>query len=276
MGRGRTSSRGAQGTSGSIVFPAAGLETNSHFNAPKQYWDLYDPAEIKLPETDFSQERSGNCLHNGQKFPLNLPNQYNKYHQAREMRRGYYANISYMDAQVGKVLDELDRLQLRDNTIIVLWSDHGFHLGENSLWAKTSNFELDARVPMIISTPQFNRKQSTESLVELLDIYPTLTDLCRLPSPDNLEGKSLVPILKHPQAKVKTSRINATLPARLSSSWANPEAMGYSIRTSRYRYTEWRDFRTLMSLLRNFMTITRIPAKQIMSLTTRRQAFENS
>ena len=85
------------------------------------------------------------------------------------MRRGYYANISYMDAQVGKVLDELDRLQLRDNTIIVLWSDHGFHLGEkNSLWAKTSNFELDARVPMIISTPQFNRKQSTESLVELL------------------------------------------------------------------------------------------------------------
>ena len=215
----------------------------------------------------------------GRKFSAhtkNLPNQYPTDHQAREMRRGYYANISYMDAQVGKVLDELDRLQLRDNTIIVLWSDHGFHLGENSLWAKTSNFELDARVPMIISTPQFNRKQSTESLVELLDIYPTLTDLCRLPSPDNLEGKSLVPILKHPQAKVKPVALTQhcrpayLLMGKTPKPWGIPSVLQDIAIPSGEISVLW------MSLLRNFMTITRIPAKQIMSLTTRRQAFENS
>ena len=231
-------------------FLAVGFwKPHSHFNAPKKYWDLYDPAEIKLPENRLPPKNVPEiALHNGQEILRsykNLPKQYPTDHQAREMRRGYYANISYMDAQVGKVLDELDRLQLRDNTIIVLWSDHGFHLGENSLWAKTSNFELDARVPMIISTPQFNRKQSTESLVELLDIYPTLTDLCRLPSPDNLEGKSLVPILKHPQAKVKPVALTQHCRPAYPPHGQNPKAMGYSIRTSRYRYTEWRDFRTL-------------------------------
>ena len=160
------------------------------------------------------------------------------------MRRGYYANISYMDNQVGKVLSELDRLDLRKNTIIVLWSDHGFHLGEKGLWAKTSNFELDARVPLIISTPQHNQSQRTNSLVELLDIYPTLADLCNLQSPTNLEGRSLVAILKNPRTTVKDIALTQHCRPAYPVNGSDPEAIGYSIRTDRYRYTEWRNYRS--------------------------------
>ena len=149
-----------------------------------------------------------------------------------------------MDAQVGKVLEELDRLNLRNNTIVVLWSDHGFHLGENGLWAKTSNFELDARVPMIISTPVFNQPQRTNSLVELLDIYPTLAELCHLQAPDNLEGKSLVPILKNPRTTLKRQALTQHCRPAYPRYGEDPKAMGYSIRTNRFRYTEWRDFQT--------------------------------
>ncbi|MEC9096907.1 MAG: sulfatase/phosphatase domain-containing protein, partial [Planctomycetota bacterium] len=137
-----------------------------------------------------------------------------------------------------------DRLKLRDNTIIVLWSDHGFHLGENGLWAKTSNFELDARVPVIISTPEFNQSQRTDSLVELLDLYPTLTDLCELQAPAALEGKSLVPILRNPKHIVKQQALTQHCRPAYPPQGEEPEAMGYSIRTNRYRYTEWRDFKT--------------------------------
>lgn len=228
-------------------FLAVGFwKPHAHFNAPKKYWDLYDPTDIKLP---INRKHPVNvpeiALHNGQEILRSYkdtPNAYPTNHQAREMRRGYYANISYMDAQVGKVLDELDRLKLRDNTIIVLWSDHGFHLGENGLWAKTSNFELDARVPVIISTPEFNAPQRTDSLVELLDIYPTLTDLCRLQGPENLEGKSLVPILRNPKVSVKHQALTQHCRPAYPPRGEDPEAMGYSIRTDRYRYTEWRDF----------------------------------
>ena len=230
-------------------FLAVGFwKPHSHFNAPKKYWDLYDPGEIKLP---VNRENPKNvpeiALHNGQEILRSykdFPHQYPTDHQAREMRRGYYANISYMDAQVGKVLEELDRLNLRNNTIVVLWSDHGFHLGENGLWAKTSNFELDARVPMIISTPVFNQPQRTNSLVELLDIYPTLAELCHLQAPDNLEGKSLVPILKNPRTTLKRQALTQHCRPAYPRYGEDPKAMGYSIRTNRFRYTEWRDFQT--------------------------------
>jgi iduronate 2-sulfatase len=230
-------------------FLAVGFwKPHSHFNAPKKYWDLYDPAEIKLPENRTPPENAPEiALHNGQEILRSYkdtPTKYPTDDQAREMRRGYYANISYMDAQVGKVLDELDRLKLRENTIVVLWSDHGFHLGENSLWAKTSNFELDARVPVIISTPQYNQSQRSQSLIELLDIYPTLTDLCNLDAPDNLAGKSLVPILKNSKAKVKHAALTQHCRPAYPRHGEDPEAMGYSIRTGRYRYTEWREFQT--------------------------------
>jgi iduronate 2-sulfatase len=149
-----------------------------------------------------------------------------------------------VDAQVGKVLDELDRLGMADNTIIVFWSDHGFHLGEHGLWAKTSNFELDARVPLIIATPQGQGGQRTSALVELLDLYPTLADLCELAAPGNLEGTSLRTLLEDPKATVKPAAFTWHPRPAYPPDGKPPEAMGYSLRTDRYRYTEWRNHQT--------------------------------
>lgn len=164
----------------------------------------------------------------------------------REIRHGYLANISYFDAQLGKVLDELDRLQLTDSTVIVFWADHGYHLGEQTLWAKTSNFELDARVPMLISAPGMLNGSRTEALAELLDLYPTLVDLCGLPAANGVEGKSLVPVLKNPQTSVKEFALTQhPRPAYYDRDLPpNPETMGYSLRTDRFRYAEWRDWKT--------------------------------
>jgi iduronate 2-sulfatase len=209
---------------------------------------MYDAANIQLPTNQTPPtDVPAIALHDSREILrayANTPNRYPTEIQSREMRRGYYANISYMDKQVGKVLDELDRLDLRKNTIIVLWSDHGFHLGEKGLWAKTSNFELDARVPLIISTPQYNQSQRTHSLVELLDIYPTLADLCNLQSPPDLAGRSLVSILRNPRSTVKDVALTQHCRPAYPTNGSDPEAIGYSIRTDRYRYTEWRDYRS--------------------------------
>ena len=158
-----------------------------------------------------------------------------------EIRHGYLAAISYFDAQVGRVLGELDRLGLRDNTIVVFWSDHGYHLGEHTLWAKTSNFELDAHVPLIISAPAMKQPgQSTETLAELLDMYPTLAEMCGLPAPTGVEGKSLVPALDDPKSTVEPAAF--TQHPRPAYFNGKPDVMGRSVRTERYRYTEWREF----------------------------------
>ena len=175
---------------------------HAHFSAPKKYWDLYDPTDIKLP---INRKHPVNvpeiALHNGQEILRSYkeaPNGYPTHHQAREMRRGYYANISYMDAQVGKVLDELDRLKLRDNTIIVLWSDHGFHLGEKQHWAKRTLWEESTRVPLLFAGPGIKPGTACAEPARLLDIYPTLVEMCRLPKNTPLEGISLVPQLNDP------------------------------------------------------------------------------
>jgi iduronate 2-sulfatase len=156
------------------------------------------------------------------------------------LRHGYYAAISCVDAQIGKVLDELDRLDLSKNTIVVLWSDHGYHLGEHALWAKTSNFELDARVPLVIATPQHVGGHHTLALVELLDLYPTLADLCRLKVPAELAGKSVRPVLENPTATVKAAAVTQHPRPAYYGDEEPLEAMGYSLRGDRYRYTEWR------------------------------------
>jgi iduronate 2-sulfatase len=210
------------------------------FNAPKKYWDLYDRSEVELPPNP--------------EPPIGVPpialQDYkvdSKEHltddDVRELRHGHYAAITYLDVQVGKVLNELDRLGLRDKTIIVFWSDHGLHLGEHGLWSKTTCFELDARVPLIIATPNHKGGQRTDSLVELLDVYPTLADLCRLPAPAGLEGVSLRPVLENPIASVKSAAISQH-PRPPYCRRADPKVMGYSIRTDRYRYNQWRDFQT--------------------------------
>jgi len=160
-----------------------------------------------------------------------------------EIRHGYLAAITYLNAQVSRVLAELDAMGLRENTIIVFWSDHGYHLGEQTLWAKTSNFELDARVPIIIATPEIKQPGvATDAPVELLDLYPTLTELCGLPKSEGVEGTSLAAMLRDPNASEKAAAY--TQHPRPAYFQGVPEVMGCSVRTARHRYTEWRDFKT--------------------------------
>lgn len=226
-------------------FLAVGFwKPHSPFNAPKKYWDLYDRSKLSPPANpEWPQDAPRIAWHNSREILGRPPKNRELSPEAvMEIRHGYLAAISYMDAQIGRVLSELKRLDLADNTIVVFWSDHGYHLGEHTLWAKTSNFELDARVPLIISTPDMNQPgQKTDSLAELLDMYPTLAELCDLPRPTT-EGTSLVPVLKDPTASVQQAAYTQhPRPAYYNN---HPEVMGRSVRTSRYRYTEWRDFKT--------------------------------
>ena len=222
-------------------FLAVGFEKpHLPFVAPKKYFDLYPPAgEIKLPPdmrapkgappiamTNWAELRPYTGI--PKKGPL--PEQ-----QAKEMIRAYYASVSYMDAQVGRLLDELDRQKLRDNTIVILWGDHGYQLGEQGLWCKHTNFENSTRVPLIISTPSQKSRGVTDALVELVDVYPTLCALANLSPPKGLEGDSLAPLLDDPQKPIKSAAFSQ-YPRR-----ENDAVMGYSIRTDRFRYTEWQE-----------------------------------
>jgi iduronate 2-sulfatase len=209
------------------------------FNAPKRYWDLYDHDQIDLPPNpDPPVDVPPLALQN---YRIDSKETLTD-DDVRELRHGHYAAISYLDAQIGKVLDELDRLRLRENTIVVFWSDHGLHVGEHGLWGKTTNFELDARAPLIIADPRHpsTAGRETRSLVELLDLYPTLMDLCRLPAPHRLEGVSLKPLLEDPSTTVKTAAFTQHPRPPYRVKGEPPETMGYSMRTDRYRYTEWR------------------------------------
>jgi arylsulfatase A-like enzyme len=155
----------------------------------------------------------------------------------REVLQAYYASISFMDAQVGHVVDALDRLGLADNTIIVFTSDHGYHMGEHGLWQKMSLFEESARVPLLIVAPGVSKQATVaKTPVGLIDLYPTLTELCRVPAPDNLQGQSLVPMLK--DASV-TGRGWALSQVTRGGTARVPRFFGYSLRTPQWRYTEW-------------------------------------
>lgn len=213
------------------------------FNPPEKYWKLYDQSPITAPKNPTPPKNVPQvALHNGREL-LGTKGRTLTTNEVIELRKGYLAGISYLDAQIGKVIDELDRLELGDNTIIVFWSDHGFHLGEHGLWCKTSNFENDAHVPLMISVPKMKQVgTSSKALVELLDLYPTLVELCNLPDPGPLEGKSLVPLLNDPTQKGKPAAY--TQHPRPAYYKGSPQLMGVSVRTPRYRYTEWRDFKT--------------------------------
>jgi iduronate 2-sulfatase len=230
-------------------FLAVGFwKPHAPFNAPKRYWDLYDPA--KLPPFDPARPTGAPdvAFHDSREI-LGIPPKQIKptAPQVREMRHGYFANISYMDAQVGKVLTALDDLKLRDRTVVVFLSDHGYHVGEHALWGKTSCFEFDARVPLIASAPGTTTAgRATAAPAELVDLFPTLTELCGLKAPAGLEGDSLVPVLKDPANSVKAVAFTQhPRPAYYDRTPAGvPEAMGYSVRTAAGRYTEWREWKT--------------------------------
>ncbi|MEA2736499.1 MAG: iduronate 2-sulfatase [Humisphaera sp.] len=214
------------------------LKPHLPFVAPKKYFDLYPPADqIELPEnrtapqnapefatTTFGELRGYAGMPKGDE-PVSDQ-------QARELIRAYRACVSYTDAQIGKVLAELDRLKLRDNTIVILWGDHGWHLMEQGQWCKHTNFENATRAPLILSIPGHkNAGAKTDAFVEFVDIYPTLCDTAGLSKPDGLEGVSFLPLLDDPKRPWKS--------AAFSQYPRGQKAMGYSMRTDRYRYTEW-------------------------------------
>jgi iduronate 2-sulfatase len=211
------------------------------FVAPKKYWDLYDPATIKLapnpfpakgaPDyavTSFGEMRSYAGIPESGPVSDDL---------ARQLKHGYYAAISYMDAQMGRVVAELERLGLRENTIIVLWGDHGWKLGEHGSWCKHTTVENDANAPLLISVPSLKTKgQRSDALVEFVDIYPSLAELCGLPLPSHLEGVSFVPVLNDPKRAWKSAAFSQY---PRGGAGIGKQLMGYSMRTDRYRFTRW-------------------------------------
>ena len=207
------------------------------FTCPQKYWDLYPANTIKLPDNYFPPKNVPDpALHNWYELRTyggipatgGIPDE-----TALNLIRGYRACISFMDAQLGKVLDELDRLGLRDNTIIVFWGDHGYHLGENGIFTKMTNFELCTHAPLIVSAPGQKPGQRTRALVEFVDIYPTLAELSGLKLPSHLEGTSFAPLLADPALKWKPAAFSQYLRP------GKEKFMGRSIRTDRWRYTEW-------------------------------------
>jgi iduronate 2-sulfatase len=151
--------------------------------------------------------------------------------KSTELRHGYYAAVSYVDVQIGRVIDELDRLNLAGRTIIVLWSDHGFHLGENGQWGKKSNTELDTRIPLMVVAPGRTKPASrTSAMVELVDLFPTLAELAGLPRDSTLEGQSFVSVLSAPERAWKNA---------VFSQFVRDGVVGRAVRTERYRYVEW-------------------------------------
>ncbi|MDP6544617.1 MAG: sulfatase [Phycisphaerae bacterium] len=210
------------------------------FSAPKKYWDMQKSQRIGKPANPTPPANVPKiALHDWRELRgyTDIPRSGKLTDaQTANLRHGYYAAMSYVDAQIGRVLAELDRLDLRSRTVICLWGDHGWHLGEHGLWGKTTNFELDTRVPLIFAIPgQKTAGQSTRSLAEFTDIYPTLVELCELPAAESLEGRSIIPVLKDPTATVRKAAF---------SQFPRGRIMGYSMRTDHYRYTEWRALKT--------------------------------
>ncbi len=196
--------------------------------APQKYFDLHPLDEIDIPEAPEGIEET--LPEPALSSTRPWPNYHVDRRKLREVKQAYYAAISFVDAQIGRVLDALDRLELRDNTIVVFWSDHGYLLGEHGLWMKQSCFEESARAPLIIAGRGIVSGGVSPRNVELVDIYPTLADLAGLAPPSNLAGASLRPLLAQPDA-----------------AWDRPaftqvqrkDFPGHSVRTERWRYIEW-------------------------------------
>ncbi len=221
---------------GEPFFLALGfLKPHLPFIAPKKYWDMYPPEKVKVAMNRKAPKDAPKFASTSWGHPRTYSDFPRKGEPSDELvlelTRGYAACITYVDAQVGRVLDELDRLGLRDNTIVVLWGDHGWHLGENHIWGKATNFELSTRAPLIVSDPRMKAAgKKTAALVEFVDIYPTLCELADLPLPDFLEGTSFAPLLNNPAQEWKSAAF---------SQYPNQSHMGRSIRTDRYRFTRW-------------------------------------
>jgi iduronate 2-sulfatase len=215
------------------------------FVAPAKYWNMYNPEEITIPAREVPQGMPDLALHQFGEL--------RKYHDipaegpldddlSRNLIHGYYAAVSMVDAQIGKLLDALEANGLKDNTIVVLWGDHGWKLGDYGGWCKHTNFELDTRVPLMIMDPGNTIGQKSNSLVEFVDVYPTICELAGLSLPGHLEGQSLMPILKDPQAMSNEVAISQYPRGPGLGYDRKSEIMGYSIRNKDYRYTRWQKY----------------------------------
>jgi arylsulfatase A-like enzyme len=218
--------------SGQPGFVALGL-TKPHlpFVAPKKYWDLYDRDAIPPSPNPFRSKGAPNqSVHNFGELRnyRDVPDGNTPVppELVKTLRHGYYACVSFIDAQIGRVLDALEELGLRENTIVVLWSDHGFFLNDHAMWCKHALYSRAMRVPLIISAPGISRGAGSPALVELVDLFPTLCDLAGLPKPGHLEGSSMAPLLAQPDRPWKSAAF---------SRWF----AGASIITDRYTYAEW-------------------------------------
>ena len=221
------------------------------FNAPEKYWDLHDPGKFQYIENRDRPENAPEiAFHNWQELRgyTDIPNDGPLTREKEiQLRHAYYACVSYVDTQVGKLLDELDELGLRENTIIVFWGDHGYHLGEQDLWCKSTNFELSARVPVIISSPGTGIAGATcDAIIESVDLYPTLIDLCDISPMGELSGNSLKPLLQDPAGQWKNISFNQFARPYSAAIGANQPVshMGYSVRTESWRYTAWYNVNT--------------------------------
>mgnify|MGYP001213741799 FL=1 len=269
------------------LFLALGFKKpHLNFVAPKKYWDMYDREKIKLAERK-DPPRGGASTGLHASFELRTRHGIPKKgpigpELAKTLLHGYYACVSYVDAQIGLMLEALDEAGIRDDTVIVVWGDHGWHLGDMGIWGKATNYEIATRVPLIVWTPEMKaRGESTGALVELVDIYPTLCDLAGLPKPSHLAGKSFVPLLDDPKRKWKKYAISQFPNPALREWAANPlssgmrqtffgplidevetkiikqqrdswdrdlfenHLMGYSLRTDLYRLVAWLDYRDI-------------------------------
>ncbi|WP_094760455.1 sulfatase [Sedimentisphaera salicampi] len=202
------------------------------FNAPKKYYDLYDPQKIKLAENRFSIKNKPNeCRNSGEVLSYSQTQGWpEKEEFHRKALHGYYACVSYVDALIGRILDELKAQGQDKNTIVTVLGDHGWHLGEHNFWGKHNTLNNALHSPLIIRTPDKLEKHSTDALVEFVDIYPSLCELAGLPYPKThqLEGLSFAPLIKNPELKWKQAAY---------SEWGT----GRAVKTDRYLYTEWKN-----------------------------------
>jgi iduronate 2-sulfatase len=229
--------RAAKDSPDTPFFLAVGfVKPHLPFCAPKKYWDLYDRNAFKLAEVKEPPKSAptfapqfGGELRNYKDIPAKgpLPDDLQ-----RTLIHGYHACVSYMDAQLGRVLDALDETGFAKNTVIVLWGDHGWHLGDHGMWCKHTNYEQAARIPFIVVAPGKAKAGSkTSALMESVDVYPTLCELAGIPGGKSLDGVSLVPVLRDPAGRSKDSIIHV---------YPRGERLGRAIRTARYRMVEWK------------------------------------
>lgn len=240
------------------------------FCAPKKYWDMYDRESMPVAEfQEMSTDPVEYAYHNSLElkgysdippFESFVDTKHLDTKTQKRLLHAYYACISYTDAQIGKVLEALEKEGLADNTIVIMFGDHGYHLGDHGMWNKLSDFEQSTHVPLIVSAPGMKKGVKSDAIVEFLDIFPTVCELTKTEHPQQLDGKSLVPILKNPKAKTKDYAIsqfsrscteNYTISTdtdlKGKAKELEEDITGYALRDSRYRLVEWtKGFKTYM------------------------------